>query len=68
MNTGLENNIKLRLDKCSFLTINSSEKSDIILERGTIKNKSEFIYLGSTITDSGDASCYVKCEIKKKEK
>ena len=64
----LDNNIKLRLDKCSFLTINSLEKSDIILERGIIKNKNEFIYLGSTITDSGDASCDVKCEIKNKEK
>ena len=62
------NNIKLRLDKCCFLTINSAEKSDIILERGTIKNKSEFIYLGSIITDSGDVSCDLRREIDTKEK
>ena len=64
----LENNIKLQLSKCCFLAINSDEKSDIVLERGTICNESEFVYLGSIITDSGNVSHDLKAEIKKKEK
>ena len=64
----LKNNIKLQLSKCCFLAINSEDKSDIILERGTICHKSEFVYLGSTITDSGNVSNDVKSETKKKEK
>ena len=64
----LENNIKLQLSKCCFLAINSEEKADIILERGTIVNKSEFVYLGSTITDNGNVSNDVMSEIKQKGK
>lgn len=33
-----------------------------------IKNKNEFVYLGSTITDDGNASSDLKSEIKQKEK
>ena len=64
----LENNIKLQLGKCCFLAINSEDKSAIVLERGTICNKSEFVYLGSIITDCGNVTNDVKAEIKKKEK
>ena len=64
----LKNNIKLQLHKCCFLAINSDEKSDIVLERGTICNESEFVYLGSTITDNANVSDDLKAEIKLKEK
>ena len=60
--------IKLQLGKCGFLSINSNDKSNIILERGVIKNMSEFVYLGSTITDKGNVSNDLKSEIKQKEK
>ena len=63
-----ENNIKLQLGKCCFLAINSNEKSDIVIGNDIIVNKSEFVYLGSIITDKGNVSCDVKAEIKKKEK
>ena len=63
-----DNNIKLQLSKCCFLVINSNDENDIILERGTIENKCESIYLGSTITDSGKISNDLNSEIKKNEK
>ena len=63
-----KNNIKLQLSKCYFLTINSDDKSSVPLERGTIKNKKEFVYLGSTITDHDNIQNDLKSEISKKEK
>ena len=63
-----ENNIRLQLSKCSFLAINSNEKGNIELEDGTIKNAEESVYLGSTITDSGNVTNDIKAEIKSKEK
>ena len=58
------NNIKLQ--SC-FLTINSNDKGSIKLDGGIIKNKSEFVYLGSTITDSGNVTNDLKAEIRQKE-
>ncbi|MCH2406293.1 MAG: hypothetical protein MK200_08900, partial [Nitrosopumilus sp.] len=63
-----ENNIKLQLSKCCFLALNSDDKTNIILDGDVIKNKSEFVYLGSTITDAGNVTNDVKSEIKQKEK
>ena len=62
------NNIKLQLSKCCFLAINSNDKGSIKLDGGIIKNKSEFVYLGSTITDSGNVTNDLKAEIRQKEK
>ena len=62
------NNIKLQLSKCCFLAINSDDKGSIKLDGGIIKNKSEFVYLGSTITDSGNVTNDLKAEIRQKEK
>ena len=63
-----ENNIKLQLSKCCFLAINSNDTADIEMDGDIIRNKKEFVYLGSIITDSGDVSKDVKAEIKNKEK
>ena len=63
-----ENNIKLQLSKCCFLAINSKDTENIQMEGEVIENKSEFIYLGSTITASGDVTKDIRAELKKKEK
>ena len=63
-----ENNIKLQLSKCCFLAINSKDTADITIEGEVIENKSEFVYLGSIITASGDVTKDIRAEIKKKEK
>ena len=62
-----QNYIRLQLSKCCFLAINSDDKSNIKLDNSIIENKSEFIYLGSTITDSGIISKDLKTEIKQRE-
>ena len=62
------NNIKLQPNKCCFLTINSKETDSIVLERGVINNKNEFLYLGSIITNLGNVTQDVKTELKAKEK
>ena len=51
-----------------FLAINSNDKSSITVEGGIIKNKCEFLYPGSTITDSSNITNDVKAEIRQKEK
>ena len=63
-----ENNIKLQLSKCCFLAINSKETANIEMEGEVIENKSEFVYLGSIITASGDVTKDIRAELKKKGK
>ena len=64
----LENNIKLQLNKCAFLCINTEEKTCFPSANGTINNVSEFVYLGSNITDSGNINNDIKMKIKQRSK
>ena len=64
----LENNIKLQLSKCAFLGINVEDKMSFTLENGTINCVSEFVYLGSIITNRGSIPDDIKMEIKRTTK
>lgn len=63
-----ENKIQLQPPKCSFLSINSSDKDSIKLKAGVIHCASQAIYLGSTVTDIGNINKDIKEEVKSKEK
>ena len=65
----VDNNISLQPKKCGFLAINTTEVESIVLENGGVINcLNEAVYLGSTISGTGNVSADVVSEIKQRQK
>ena len=64
----VENSIRLQPKKCSFITINTTECGNIVMNNGVIKHTDEALYLGSTLSSKGDIHFDVALEIQQRRK